>query len=166
MVSGSNDGSSAAKRAYHAFTNVTSTIANGACRLTVLLHQPCVDSKPICCLDSNMASSTAHRLALTPGKSSAASLPPWPNRHGTRCRFFRISSVHRPINVGRLPANFCPLHRLIPWPAKQIPVKYQQNRADFLLQSGGDRRQCKIGYLILGASPNIVKILVNGYKRF
>ena len=38
--SGSSEGSSAAQRAYQALTSVTSTIASGACRLTVLLHQP------------------------------------------------------------------------------------------------------------------------------
>lgn len=33
IVSGSSDGSAIAQRAYHAFTNVSKTIANGACRL-------------------------------------------------------------------------------------------------------------------------------------
>ena len=43
------------------FDNVTNTIAKGAWRLTVLLHQPCVDSKPIYSLDSKITSSTLQR---------------------------------------------------------------------------------------------------------
>ena len=61
VLSGSSEGSSAAQRAYQALTSVTSTIASGAWRFTVLLHQPRVASKPICCLASWMHSSAPQR---------------------------------------------------------------------------------------------------------
>src|SRR3990172_5940736 len=58
---GSKVGSVCATDAYQALTKVSRIMANGAWRLTVLLHQPRVDSNPRCCLASKIASSTPQR---------------------------------------------------------------------------------------------------------